>query len=319
MPHIGAGERVAITGIGSYLPRRSHTNDTLPPLEQPLTDAQLARVGVRRRGWADESEGVAEMAAAAARHALENACTAPQELDLIILANWTGRRYIPEFAPRVKQLIAATDAVAFDVCCACAGFLYGLAIAHGFLRGPRVRTALVVASETTSSRARPGSKATLVFGDGAGAFVLDRRATRGGELLDYELLTDGDNHAIMEVTPAGHVRTHLDQRSLVDLAARSLERVITRLLARNDLKLDDVDWIIPHSGTAGVQATLRSVLDVPAEKILTNFADVGNVSSASIPVALDHFVRSGTVKPGDLVVSAAVGTGWYAASALYTV
>jgi 3-oxoacyl-[acyl-carrier-protein] synthase-3 len=123
----------------------------------------------------------------------------------------------------------------------------------------------------------------------------------------------------MEITEAGWVRTHIAQRALCALAARSISDVTSRLLARNRLTLDDVTWVIPHSGTAGVQASIVRVLGLPAERVLTNYAQVGNVSSASIPVALDHFVATRQVRPGDVVLSAAVGAGWYAAAALYTV
>jgi 3-oxoacyl-[acyl-carrier-protein] synthase-3 len=259
------------------------------------------------------------MAAAVAWRALERAEIAPQELDLIILVNWTQRRYIPEFAPRLKQLLGAQRTFAYDVCCACAGFIYGLGMAHSFLQNPRYARALVVASETTSQRARPGSKATLILGDAAGAFVLERGANRGGKLIDYELATDGEQHAIMDISHEGFVRTHIPQRELNALASRSIAGVVDPLLARNGLKLDEIDWIVPHSGTAGVQAMIAKTLAAPREKILTNFATVGNVSSASIPTALDDFVATGKIRPGDLILSAAVGTGWYAAAMLYTI
>lgn len=310
---------VAITGFGSYLPRLMHTNETLPPLDTPLDPQEIARIGVYRRGWAGEGEGIAEMAAMAASRALERAGMEPQALDLIILANWTQRRYIPEFAPRLKQLLGARRAFAYDVCCACAGFIYGLGMAHSFLQNPRFARALVVASETTAQRARPGSKATLILGDAAGAFVLERAAGRGGRLIDYELATDGEHHAIMDISPQGYVRTHIPQRELNALASRSIASVVEQLLVRNRLALSEIDWIVPHSGTAGVQAMIAQTLAVPREKILTNFATVGNVSSASIPTALDEFVTLGRIRPGDLILSAAVGTGWYAAAALYTI
>jgi 3-oxoacyl-[acyl-carrier-protein] synthase-3 len=319
-----SGSEVRLTGFGSYLPALMHTNETLPPLDDPPSADELARIGVYRRGWAGNGEGVAEMAAAAAERALARAGLAAEELDLLILANWTQRRYLPDFAPRVKALVGARRAFAHDLGCACAGFLYGVGIASEFLRNPRYHRALVVASETTSRRARPGSRGTLVLGDAAGAFVLERRAPgdagrNGGHLIDYELATDGDQHGIMSIDASGWVHTQIPQRELCALAARSLRDVSARLLARQSLTLADVDWVIPHSGTAGVQAALTRALELPPDRILTNYADVGNVSSASIPVALDHFAASGPVRPGDVILSAAVGSGWYAAAALYTI
>ena len=308
-----------ITGIGSYLPRQMHTLETLPALEVAPTADELARIGVERRGWAGDGEGVAEMAAEAAKKALDRAGVPASSIDLIVLANWTQRRYIPEFSPRLQQMLGATRAFAFDISTACAGFAYGVSTAHGFLQNPRFERALVVASETTSQRGRPGSKSTLVFGDAAGAFVLEKGAARGGRLIDYELGTHGDQHHIMDISPEGWVRTHIKQQELIALTARCFETVTANILSRNRMTLADVDWIVPHSGTAGVQATLIKTLGVPREKVLTNFASIGNVSSAAIPAALDHFLAAGTIRPGQTVLSPAVGTGFYSAALLYTV
>ena len=316
---------VRITGFASYLPRLMHDNATLPALDEPIEPADLARLGVHRRGWARDGESVGEMAVLAGRRALERTELPAGELDLVILANWTQRRYLPEFAPTVKHQLGAGRAFAHDLGCACAGFLYGLGTASEFLRNPRYRRALVIASEQTSQRARPGSRGTLILGDAAGAFVLERGpegtrdAGRGGRLIDYELASDGEHAAIMEISDEGWVRTFIQQRELCGLAARSILEVSQRMLARNQLTLADIRWIVPHSGTAGVQAAIVRALEVAPDRILTNYRDVGNVSSASIPVALDHHVAAGTIRPGDLVLSAAVGGGWYAAAALYTV
>lgn len=313
---------VRITGVGSYLPELMHDNASLPALDEPIGAVELARIGVHRRGWAGAGESIADMAVAAGQRALDAAGLNAAELDLVILANWTQRRYLPEFAPSVKLRLGAHRAFAHDLGCACAGFLYGLGTASEFLRNPRHRRALVVAAEQTSRRARPGSRGTLILGDAAGAFVLERRAAAdpgGGRLIDYELASDGEHAAIMEISDEGWVHTHIAQRELCALAARSIAEVSGRLLARNHRTLADVTWVVPHSGTAGVQAAIVRTLELPAERILTNYAEIGNVSSASIPVALDHFVATGQIRPGDLVLSAAVGGGWYAAAALYTV
>ncbi len=308
-----------ITGIGSYLPRRTLATADLPTIDPPPDEGDLERIGVHRRGWAGPDEGIAEMAASAGTLALKRAGLEPDAIDLIVLSNWTQRRYIPEFAPKLQRLLGARNAVAFDVCCACAGFVFGLSIADGYLRHGRFRRALVVASETTSQRARPGSKSTLVFGDGAGALVLEHGVDHGGRLIDWELASDGDHHDIMEITAQGHVKTHVSQRELNALAAQSFANVSRRILARNGLSMNDVAWLVPHSGTAGIQATLIRTLDVDPAKVLSNFARVGNVSSAAIPTALDEFVTRGDIKPGQMVLSPTTGTGWYAAAALYTV
>ncbi|MCA1664668.1 MAG: ketoacyl-ACP synthase III [Myxococcales bacterium] len=312
---------LAIAGMGSYLPRLMHTNETLPPLDKPVTQEELDRIGVVRRGWAGDGEGIAEMAAEASRRAITEAGIDAASLDVIVLANWTQRRFIPEFAPRLQRLIGAPQAFAFDVSGACTGFAIAVSIADGYLKSPRLRRALVVASETTSQRGRPTSKSTLVFGDAAGAWVLERRdgEPRGARVIDWEIITDGAHHDIMTINEAGHVCTHMPQKELNQLAARSFATASARVLQRNRLTLADVDWIVPHSGTAGIQATLIKTLEVPAHKVLSNFSTVGNVSSAAIPVALEEFVRAGQIKPGALVLSPTTGTGWYAAALLYRV
>lgn len=310
---------ISITGIGSYLPRRMLTNDDLD-LDKPVTQAQLDKLGVSTRGRAGEGESIPEMAAAAARTALERAGVEASELDFIVLANWTQRQFIPDFAPRLQALLGAPQAFAFDISTACAGFAFGAGVARGFLQDPRHKRCLIVASETTSQRARPHSKATLVFGDAAGAWVLERGEVEGaGRLIDLELMTDGSKYDAMGINEAGHVYTSIDQKSLQQLAIHSFRTATEAVLTRNGLTLDDVDWIVPHSGTAGIQALLLRTLEVAPERVLINFPRIGNVSSAAIPAALDEFVASGQVKKGDLVLSPTTGTGWYAAAMLYRV
>ena len=307
-----------MTGLGTYLPERLVTNRELPALEPPHTLADMDKVGVRARGIASEQEDVLFMAVRAAERALAQAQVSAQSLDFLILANWTERRYVPDFAPRVQHALGAQRAFAFDVGCACAGFLYGLTIAHGYLQNSRYRCGLVLASDRSTRKLRPRSRATLVFGDAAAAMVVEKDAGRGGRLIDYELRTDGSQHGIMDIDADGYLNPKIKQRELNQLAGRSLAAVSRTLLERNELTLDDVDWFLPHSGTAGVQAMLAEHLGAPPEKTLNNLADVGNVTTASIPISLDHFVKRGLMKPGQRVLSAAVGLGWQYCAVLYT-
>jgi len=305
-----------ITGLGTYLPTPVG-NHQLAPLDPPHSLADMDKVGVRSRGIAREDEDVLFMALRAAERALARAELDPLSLDFIIMANWSERRYVPDVAPRVQHALGARRAFAFDVGSACAGFLYGLTMAHGYLQNPRFSRGLVLASDRSTRRLRPGSRANLVFGDAASAMVVERDAPRGARLLDYELRTDGSQHGIMDVDDSGYLNPKIKQRDLNQLAGRSLAEVSRALLERNHLTLSDVDWLIPHSGTAGVQAMLAEHLGAAPEKTLNNLADVGNVTSSSIPVALAHFMDRGVVKPGQLVLSAAVGLGWQYGAVLY--
>jgi 3-oxoacyl-[acyl-carrier-protein] synthase-3 len=308
---------LCVTGLGVYLPERLVNNHELPELDPPHSLAERDKVGVRARGIAGDHETVLFMAERAAARALEQAGVAAESLDFVILANWSERRYVPDFAPRVQQALGARRAFAFDVGCACAGFIYGLTIAHGYLQNPRFSRGLVLASDRSTQRLRPRSRATLVFGDAAAAMVVERDAARGSRLLDYELRTDGQHNDIMEVDADGFLLPKIKQRELNQLAGRSLAGVSRALLERNQLSVDDIDWFLPHSGTAGVQAMLAEHLGAPPEKTLNNLAEVGNVTTASIPVSLQHFLNVGKVKPGDRVLSAAVGLGWQSCAVLY--
>ncbi|HEY0464156.1 MAG TPA: ketoacyl-ACP synthase III [Polyangiaceae bacterium] len=307
-----------ITGLGSYLPRRMVVNEELAVLQPARSLEEIERVGIHRRGWAADDEGVLEMALSAAHQALAESAIAAHTLDFVLLANWTERRYVPDFAPRIQRALAAERAFAFDVCCACSGFLFALSIAHGYLQNPRYSRGLLLASDRSSQRMRPGSRATLVFGDGAAAAVVERDAGRGGKLIDYELRSDGSRNEIMEIGTDGYLQAHIKQRDLNELAGRSMAEVCRALLERNRLSLADIDWIIPHSGTPGVQAMIAEHLRAPAEKVLTNLVEVGNLTAASIPTALHHFKQKGVIKPGSLILSASVGLGWQYAGALYT-
>jgi 3-oxoacyl-[acyl-carrier-protein] synthase-3 len=307
-----------ITGLGTYLPEQLVSNRDLPPLQPPHSLADMDKVGVRTRGIANDREDVLFMALRAAERALEQARLSADALDFLILANWSERRYVPDLAPRVQHALGARRAFAFDVGCACMGFLYGLTLAHGYLQNPRFRCGLVLSSDRSTRRIRPASRATLVFGDAAAAMVVEGDAGRGARLIDYELRTDGSQHGIMDVDAEGFLNPKIKQRELNQLAGQSLASVSRALLERNSLTLDDVDWFLPHSGTAGVQAMLAEHLGAPPEKTLNNLADVGNVTSASIPVSLQHFMDQGRLKPGDRVLSAAVGLGWQYGAVLYT-
>lgn len=308
---------VAITGLGVYLPRRSLDNGELPALERPHTRAEMDAVGVLRRGVAGDDEGVLEMALASASAALSEAKVAASELDFIVLANWTERRYVPDFAPKLQHALGATRAFAFDVCCACCGFLYGLSLAQGYLETPRYSRGLVVASDRSTRLIRPRSRGTLIFGDAAAAAVVERDAKVGIRLLDYELRTNGAEAGLMDVGPDGYLVSHVKQREVNQLAVDSLCRVTRHLLAKRGLTLGSIDYVVPHSGTPGIQKMLAQALEIDPQRVLTNLPTVGNVTTAAIPVALRYFLDNGPLAPGQQVLSAAVGLGWQYAAALF--
>ncbi|HYP88475.1 MAG TPA: ketoacyl-ACP synthase III [Polyangiaceae bacterium] len=307
---------LTITGLGTYLPSRELGNAEMLELHPELVPADLERIGVVSRRVAGDAEDVPYMAVTAAKRALERAATSAESLDFLILVNWSDRRYVPDVAPRVQELLGARKAFAFDVGCACAGSIYALSIAHGFLQTPRFSRGLVLASDRSRKRLRPGSRAEILFGDGAAALVVAAGAERGYRLVDYELGTDGARNDIIDVDADGYLVTHIRQRVLNELAVTSLVKVGQTLLTRQQLTFADVDFIVPHSGTAGIQAMLGSALNLTPAKILTNLPSVGNLAATSIPVALEHFVNAGTLRAGQRVLLLAVGVGWQFVAAL---
>lgn len=307
---------LSITGIGTYLPECRLDNARLLELCPALTPADAERVGVVQRGAASEREDVPTMALAAAEDALRRAKTSAEALDFLLLVNWSERRYVPDLAPLVQERLGARRAFAFDLNAACAGSIYALSIAHGYLQTPRFSRGLVIASDHSRRRVRATSRAALLFGDGAAAMVVEADAGRGWTLRDYELTTDGSRHDLMNVDAEGFLASHVRQRDLNELAVSSLWRAGRRLLDRRGLGFGDVDFIVPHSGTAGIQALLASRLELPPSRILTNLPRVGNVTAASIPTALREFTDDGTLRSGQRVLLLAVGLGWQSVAAL---
>ncbi len=307
---------VRIVSVTSYLPRARITNEDLPPLEPLLPLEKIERLGVRARHHAGPDETVLMMGAHAAQRALQQARVDPQDLDFVLLANWTERRYVPDLAPKLAAQLGASRAFALDLCGACTGFLYGVATARAYLREPRLRRGLVVASDRASRQMRPGSRATIVFGDAAAAAVIERGATSGYRIVDSELRSDGSHGEIMEIDAEGYLLPHIRQVDLNALAGRSMAAVTHALLERNQLSLADIDRIVPHSGTAGVQAQLVEALGVDPGRVLTNLPEIGNVTTASIPCALRHFMDRGELSPEHTVLALAVGLGWHACGVL---
>ncbi|HYQ42598.1 MAG TPA: ketoacyl-ACP synthase III [Polyangiaceae bacterium] len=297
--------------LATYLPRRRVDNAAMLSSFPELDEKDLERIGVSGRHEAAEDEDVPTMAVNASRAALERANLSAEALDFLILVNWSERRYVPDIAPRVQAMLGARKAFAFDVGCACAGFVYALSVAHGYLQNPRFQRGLVVASDHSRRRVRAGSRASLLFGDAAAAAVVASNVSAGFNLIDYELGTDGNRSELMDVDTENYLVTHVRQREVNELAVSSLVRAGKNLLARQGLTFSDVDYIVPHSGTAGIQTMLAEALSLPRQKILTNLPSVGNVTAASIPTALEHFLQNGTLRTGQLVLVLAVGVGWH--------
>lgn len=311
------GSGVGFTGLGHYFPRTLVDNSAgTEATSNSLEDKLLGDLGVLTRYRSDEEETVQYMAVRAAERALADAGLTADDIDLVILSNWTDRLYGPEIAPRIASDLGMSGVLAFDVCAGCAGFVMGVQTAALHLTGPMgIRRALVISSERFSRRVRPGSKGELVTGDAAGAAVVEISGTEGRGLIDSQLSTDGTRHHLTGAYPPhGWVRSSPD---LIEEAIAHATTVTREILGRNGLTVADLDWFVPHSGTSPIMDGIQKELGLAPERFASNFRVRGNLSSASIPTVLSEFTADGQITPGNLVLAPAVGGGWFYGALLF--
>jgi 3-oxoacyl-[acyl-carrier-protein] synthase-3 len=318
---------IEIAATGRYLPERVVTNADLEKIVDTSDEWIRERTGIQERRIAGAEMGAAEMGARASRIAMERAGVHPGEIDLIVLATATPDRLLPATACDMQALIGATNAAAFDVSAACSGFLYALTVAEGYLAAGRGEIALVVSSEKMSGIVDWGDRSTCVlFGDGAGAAIV-RRAQNGRGLISSFMRSDGTLAELLW-RPAGGVRVPMDiavldeRQHLVKMAGREVFKAAVRSMAeaadqallRAGLTGDDIDLLIPHQANMRIIEATARYANVPMDKVYVNIERYGNMSSATVPIALDEAVEQGRVKPGDNVLMVAFGAGFTWAS-----
>lgn len=317
-----------IKGVGHAVPPRVLTNADLEALVETDNEWILQRTGIRERRIADENTATSDIALAAARAALANAGVAPGDLDLIIVATVTPDHAFPATACLIQRELEAWGAAAFDLEAACTGFIYGLSIPDQFIRTGTYRTVLVVAADVLSKITDYTDRNTcILFGDGAGAAVL-----QGGEepgLLALEIGADGRGGELL-VQPAGGSRTpasaetvaarqhfiKMAGREVFKFAVKIMEESSLRVLEQAGLGPDDVDVLVPHQANLRIIDSACKRLGINQDKVLVNLDRYGNMSAASIPVALSEASALGKIKPGDNVLLVGFGGGltWGAAA-----
>lgn len=310
-----------ITGTGSYLPPRRLTNDDLArqlAADGVETSDQwiVERTGIRARHFAAPDVGASELAVEAARRALEAAKVEAKSIDLIIVATSTPDMVFPSTACLVQQKLGIAGCPAFDVQAVCSGFVYGLTVADSMIRTGAARRALVIGAEVFSRILDFKDRTTCVlFGDGAGAVVLEASETPG--ILASELHADGRHVDILCVP--GHVSggnvlgdplLKMDGQAVFKLAVGVLEDVARSVLARAGRHDSDIDWLIPHQANIRIMQSTAKKLKLPMDKLIVTVDEHGNTSAASIPLALDAAVRAGKILPGDTVMLEGVGGGF---------
>ncbi|MDA7416542.1 ketoacyl-ACP synthase III [Xenophilus arseniciresistens] len=318
-----------ITGTGSHLPERRVTNDDLArELAQRGIETSdewiVERTGIRARHFAAPDVTSSDLALPACRQALEAAGRRASEVDLIIVATSTPDMVFPSSAAILQNKLGIAGCPAFDVQAVCSGFVYALTVADAMIRTGGARCALVVGAEVFSRILDFNDRTTCVlFGDGAGAVVLEASDTPG--ILASDLHADGSHVGIL-CTP-GHVSggqvlgsplLKMDGQAVFKLAVRVLEDAARATLAKAGKTDADIDWLIPHQANIRIMQGTAKKLKLPLDKLIVTVDEHGNTSAASIPLALDAAVRSGRVNKGDTVMLEGVGGGFTWGAVLLT-
>ncbi len=314
--------RSRITGTGGYLPAKVLTNKDLEALVDTSDDWIVSRTGIRERHIAADDEFTSDLALHASRNALEAAGRAPADVDLIVLATSTPDMVFPSSACLLQAKLGVKKGAAFDVQAVCSGFVYALATADLYVRAGQYRCALVIGAEVFSRILDWKDRGTCVlFGDGAGAVVLEASDTPG--ILSSHLRADGSYAPILN-TP-GHVNCgaihgdptlKMDGGAVFRLAVRVLEESAHEALAANGMKVADLDAYIPHQANVRIVSHVAKKLGLPESKCIVTVDRHANTSAASVPLALDVAVRDGRVKRGSNVLLQGVGGGFTWGSAL---
>ena len=316
-----------VTGVGSYLPDRIVTNDELAK-SVDTNDAWIReRTGIKRRHIAAEGETTVDMGEAAARRALDHAGMDASDIDLIIVATTTPDLVFPSSAAMIQGRLGIRIGAAFDVQAVCSGFIYGMSIADGLIQLGQHRNALVIGSETMSRIIDWTDRSTCVlFGDGAGAFVLEGRAivpdeTDPRRLIGSYLRADGSFLELLRTT-GGISSTQssglltMQGNSVYRHAVTKISEAMSTLMQKHGVTSEDIDWFVPHQANQRILEGVSKRMGIDAAKVISTVAEQGNTSAASVPLAFDQGVRDGRIKRGELCLLEALGAGFTWGSAL---
>jgi 3-oxoacyl-[acyl-carrier-protein] synthase III len=316
------GAPVSITGLGTYTPDRVLTNDELADLVDTSDEWIMERTGIKERRIAAEDQAMTDLALPAARIALERAGVKSTELDLIIVATVTPDMMFPTTGSLLGDLLPAPDAAAYDLLAGCTGFVYALAQGHAMVSAGLSKKALVVGGDVLSKILDWTDRSTIVlFGDGAGAVVLER-VDEGG-FLGFELGADGGGGQHLWLPGSGS-RTFKDADRLVKMNGREVFKFATRvmvssaeaLLSEVGKTIEDVDVYVPHQANTRIIDYATKKLGIPQDRVVVNVDRYGNTSSGSIPLALADAEAEGRLDPGSTVLMTGMGAGLTWGSAL---
>jgi 3-oxoacyl-[acyl-carrier-protein] synthase-3 len=315
--------RAVITGCGSFVPAKILTNDDLSHMVETSDEWITTRTGIKERHITSDQESTADLAAEAGKRALEYAGLDAADLDLIIVATITPEMVFPSTACFVQKTLGATKAWAFDIAAACSGFVYSLHLVQQLMETDRLDSALVIGAETLTKITNWKDRTScILFGDGAGAVVLQRQqdgnrgimhSTMGADGTYWESLNCqayGSRHPVSK--PLADPEMALMQikgREVYQQAVRRIVEAVTDCMQHCNLTMDDLGMLISHQMNARIIESAAKRLQVPPEKVFVNIHKYGNTSAASVPIAFDECMREGKVKQGDIIIFVAFGAG----------
>ena len=332
-----SGKRIGLLGTGSFLPEKVLSNKDLEKFLDTNDEWIYRRTGIRERRIAEKDVNASDLAKEASLRAIEMAGLSPMDIDLIIMTTMTPDTCCPAGANWLEAKLGAERAVSFDVTAACSGFVFGLSVAEQYLKAGTFRTVLVASVEIMSRTLDwTDRESCILWGDGSGAVVLRAFDTipkneplrdngrQVGEILSVHIHTDGANGENLLLPGGGSRTTPISYESVdkklhtlrmiranesVRVAVKRFAEAAEEALAHNGVGFSDVKWVIPHQANSRMLQQVAKRLDVPYEKVYLTIEKYGNISSATIPIALDEAVRNGSITRGDLVVLTAFGGG----------
>jgi len=304
-----------VIGSGGFLPETILTNKDIEEIIDTSDDWIRGRTGIRKRHIVSEGQSCSQLAEVASRRALEAAGIEPSEIDLILVATTTPDQIFPSTACLLQQrLDIRHGCCAFDLQAVCAGFVYALGVADQFIRTGSVRRALVVGSETMSRLLDWQDRATAVlFGDGAGALVLEAAAEPG--IIGAHLHADGSYADLLQV-PGGiggnrNQDHYLEMRGteVFKMSVNTMCRMVDEVLRANEMQKSDIDWLIPHQANMRIIQAMARKLDLPMDRVVVTVEEHANTSAASVPLAFDTAVRDGRIRRGQTLLMEGFGGG----------
>jgi len=315
--------RAVVAGHGSFAPEKTLTNDELARMVDTSDEWITTRTGIKVRHITSDNESTAFLATEAARRALAEAHLDAAEVELIIVATITPEMVFPSTASFVQRAIGAHKAWVFDLAAACSGFVYGLSIVQQFIESGRIRNALIIGAETlTKITDWTDRTSCILFGDGAGAVVLQRADDGRRGILYSTMYSDGERWEALNCQAYGSrypasralddpkkIYMQIKGREVYQQAIRRIVETVNECLQACALTIDDIAMIISHQMNARIIESASKRLGLPDEKVFININEYGNTSAASVPIAFDECARTGRLKRGDIVILVAFGAG----------